>query len=58
MNKLLKGYLIGKAIEITIAGTTLLIAKHKGYLPEMSQVSADIPNMERHKKAIRKRLAR
>lgn len=58
MNKLLKVYLIGKAIEITIAGTTLLIAKHEGYLPEMSQVSADIPNVERYKKALRKRLTR
>ncbi len=32
MNKYLKGYLIGKAIEITVAGTAVMVAKHKGLI--------------------------
>lgn len=33
MNQFVKGYLIGKSIELTLAGTFLLIAHCKGYLP-------------------------
>ncbi|WP_332373043.1 DUF3042 family protein [Lactococcus cremoris] len=32
-NKFIQGYLIGKSVEILVAGTALLIAKKKGYLP-------------------------
>ena len=41
-NKFIQGYLIGKSVEILVAGTALLIAKKKGYLP-----SAAIPGDNR-----------
>ena len=31
-NKFIQGYLIGKSVEILVAGTALLIAKKKGCL--------------------------
>ena len=54
-NKFIQGYLIGKSVEIRVAGTALLIAKKKGYLP-----SADKAEFiaQKRKEAARKRLAR
>ena len=51
-NKFIQGYLIGKSVEILVAGTALLIAKKKGYLP-----SADKTEFiaQKRKEAARKR---
>ena len=54
-NKFIQGYLIGKSVEILVAGTALLIAKKIGYLP--SDDKADFLPQKR-KDAARKRLAR
>ncbi len=55
MNKFVKGYLIGKLIEVTIAGTAMLVAKQKGYFPTESKEDFILKSK---KKSIRKRLAR
>ena len=54
-NKFIKGYHIGKYVEILVEGTVMLIAKKKGYLP-----SADKTEFiaQKRKEAARKRLAR
>lgn len=59
MNKYLKGYLIGKAIEITVAGTAVMVAKHKGLIDaEMRPTFKEDAFAENQKRAKRKRLAR
>ncbi|WP_251712028.1 DUF3042 family protein [Lactococcus ileimucosae] len=59
MNKYLKGYLIGKAIEITVAGTAVMFAKHKGLIDaEMHPNLKKDVFVENQKRARRKRLAR
>ncbi|EKF50620.1 DUF3042 family protein [Lactococcus garvieae] len=59
MNKFIKGYLIGKAIEITVAGTAMMVAKHKGLIDaEMRPNFKENHFTESQKRAKRKRLAR
>jgi len=59
MNKYLKGYLIGKTIEITVAGTAVMVAKHKGLIDaEMHPNFKEDTFTENQKRAKRKRLAR
>ncbi len=59
MNKYLKGYLIGKAIEITVAGTAVMVAKHKGLIDaDMHPTFKENSFTENQKRARRKRLAR
>ncbi|RZI48671.1 DUF3042 family protein [Lactococcus kimchii] len=54
-NKYVKGWLIGKAVEMTVAGVALAIAKKKGYMPSASK-EAFIA--QKRKEAARKRIAR
>lgn len=59
MNKYLKGYLIGKTIEVAVAGTALMIAKHKGLIDaEMHSNFKEDVFADSQKRARRKRLAR
>ena len=50
MNNYLKGYLIGKAIEITVAGTAVMVAKHKGLIdaecPTLKKTFAESQNVQ------------
>ena len=43
-NKFIQGYLIGKSVEILVAGTALLIAKKKGYLPSADRLNSSLKN--------------
>lgn len=54
MNKFVKGYLIGKLIELTLAGGAVLIVKHLNSSPQTNEASI----LAQRKKAIRKRLSR
>lgn len=58
-HKLIKGYLVGKAIEMTIAGATVLLAKKKGWMPEHSETPSKADFIAQKKEeAARKRIAR
>ena len=54
MNKYVKGWLIGKSIEIVVASAAMLIAQKVGYLPHQSKEDFILQN---RKKAARKRIS-